>query len=157
MIKKFNDVPCRDGGSIYRSYFEKVKMIYEQDPMKGGELAVSIMELILTGQMSTDDVMLKMSLTEVACQSEKRANDFDKKMEAVKEKKKQEQKLDLIAQLSCQGLTQKQIGDRIGTSQQTVGNRLNLIKNEYPELLEKYKRTSYTNLVQEKEDIGFVF
>lgn len=29
-------------------------MIYEQDPMKGGELAVSIMELILTGQMSTD-------------------------------------------------------------------------------------------------------
>lgn len=131
-------------------------MIYEQDPMKGGELAVSIMELILTGQMSTDDMMLKMSLTEVACQSEKRANDFDKKMEAVKEKKKQDQKLDLIAQLSCQGLTQKQIGDRIGTSQQTVGNRLSLIKKEYPELLEKYKfvqdSTSCTNLVQDKVD-----
>lgn len=131
-------------------------MIYEQDPMKGGELAVSIMELILTGQMSTDDMMLKMSLTEVACQSEKRANDFDKKMEAAKEKKKQDQKLDLIAQLSCQGLTQKQIGDRIGTSQQTVGNRLSLIKKEYPELLEKYKfvqdSTSCTNLVQDKVD-----
>lgn len=83
--------------------------------------------------------MLKMSLTEVACQSEKRANEFDKKMEVVKEKKKVEQKLDLIAQLSCQGLTQKQIGDRIGTSQQTIGNRLNLIKKEYPELLEKYR------------------
>lgn len=128
-------------------------MIYEQDPMKGGELA---MELILTGQMSTDDMMLKMSLTEVACQSEKRANDFDKKMEAAKEKKKQDQKLDLIAQLSCQGLTQKQIGDRIGTSQQTVGNRLSLIKKEYPELLEKYKfvqdSTSCTNLVQDKVD-----
>lgn len=124
--------------------------------MKGGELAVSIMELILTGQMSTDDMMLKMSLTEVACQSEKRANDFDKKMEAAKEKKKQDQKLDLIAQLSCQGLTQKQIGDRIGTSQQTVGNRLSLIKKEYPELLEKYKlvqdSTSCTKLVQEKVD-----
>lgn len=131
-------------------------MIYEQDPMKGGELAVSIMELILTGQMSTDDMMLKMSLTEVACQSEKRANDFDKKMEAAKEKKKQDQKLDLIAQLSCQGLTQKQIGDWIGTSQQTVGNRLSLIKKEYPELLEKYKfvqdSTSCTNLVQDKVD-----
>lgn len=129
-------------------------MIYLDDPMVGGELAVSIIEQVLTGQMSTDNPMLKMSLTEVVQTSNKRANEFDKKIEVVKEKKKQEQKLELIAELSCQGLTQKQIGERIGVSQQTIGNRLNLIKKEYPELLEKYKLVQdSTNLVQEE----FVF
>lgn len=135
MIEKFNDVPCREGGSIYRSYFEKVKMIYEVDPVKAGEMAISIMEQVLTGQMSTDDVMIKIALTEIVNTSNRQANEFEKKLEASKEKKKQEQQLELIAQLSKQGLTQKQIGERIGTTQQTIGNRLNLIKKDYPELL----------------------
>lgn len=45
MIKKFNEVPQhRDGGAIYWSYFEKIKMMHDIDPALAGELAISMFE-----------------------------------------------------------------------------------------------------------------
>lgn len=45
MIEKFNEVPQhRDGGAIYWSYFEKIKMMHDIDSALAGELAISMFE-----------------------------------------------------------------------------------------------------------------
>ena len=62
---------------------------------------------------------------------------YDKKVEANRQWKIKEQQLDTIAELHLRGLTQKQIAERIGTTQQTICNRLATIRAEYEELLQE--------------------
>ena len=47
-----------------------------------------------------------------------------------------EMKLDKIAELANIGMRQREIGERLGLSQQIVSYRMNLIKKNYPELLQ---------------------
>lgn len=42
--------------------------------------------------------------------------------------------LETIVELKRQGMTQKQIGERLGVSQQAIGKRLTIMQTEYPEL-----------------------
>lgn len=80
-------------------------------------------------------------------------------------------KLDKIAELAAFGLRQREIGERLGLSQQIISYRLNLIKKNYPELLQtnstkiqtEYKNTNATkteNFVKKEEseeDPGVVY
>ena len=63
MINQFNDVEARNSGIIYKSTLEQIKKLYAVDPEQAGELAIAAIELVLTGQISTDDVMIDMMLT----------------------------------------------------------------------------------------------
>ena len=65
MIEYFNDAEMRNSGVIYSSTFEQIKKLHTVDPEKAGELAISAIELVLTGQMSSDDVMIDMMLTTI--------------------------------------------------------------------------------------------
>ncbi|MBO7210991.1 MAG: hypothetical protein J6V44_08265 [Methanobrevibacter sp.] len=49
MIECFNDVEVRSSGVIMSSVFEQVKKMYAVDPDMAGELAISAIELVLTG------------------------------------------------------------------------------------------------------------
>ena len=62
MIELFNEVEVRGSGVVYSSTFEQIKKMYGVDPEKAGELAISAIELVLTGQISSDDVMVDMLL-----------------------------------------------------------------------------------------------
>ena len=62
MIERFNEVPRRDSAIIYGSSLEQIQQYYEMDPAAAGELAISIIELALTGQMSTNNPLIKMAL-----------------------------------------------------------------------------------------------
>ena len=69
-------------------------------------------------------------------------------------------KLDKIAELAASGLRQREIGERLGLSQQIISYRLNLIKKNYPELLQtnpiEYKNTNATkteNFVRKEEPV----
>jgi DNA-binding transcriptional regulator LsrR (DeoR family) len=73
-------------------------------------------------------------------------------------------KLDKIAELAASGLRQREIGERLGLSQQIISYRLNLIKKNYPELLQtnstkiqtEYKNTNATkteNFVEKEEPV----
>jgi hypothetical protein len=49
MIKEFNNVETRKSGIIYRGTFNAIKDLYAQNPEMAGELAISAIELVLTG------------------------------------------------------------------------------------------------------------
>ena len=103
MIEMFNDVPMRDSGIIYNSVFEQIKKLYSVDPEKAGELAISAIELTLTGQVSSDDMMVDLMLEPTKISVGRNQAKYDQKVENSKSKKIAEQKLEQIADLSLKG------------------------------------------------------
>lgn len=137
MIKEFNEVKIHDSGIIYQSVFEQIKKLYEKEPERAGELAISAIEMVLTGQVSTDDYLLEIMLETSKVVSEKKREQYEKKKEGKATKKIEELKLVEIANLWNCGKTQGEIGRELGLTQQTVSYRLNIIRNKYAELLEQ--------------------
>ena len=137
MIEMFNNVEIRKSGIIYSSLLEQIKRMYAVDPDKAGELAISAIELVLTGQMSSDDIMIDMLLQPLLAIRDKDEDEYEKKKEAARNKKIEDMKLREIAELYMQGYSQAQIGERLGIKQQTISYRLTVIKSNYPELLQK--------------------
>lgn len=135
MIEKFKDNEVRVSGLIYNSTFEQIKELYEYDPEQAGELAISAIELLLTGDMSTDDVNIRLMLKPMQKINENNVAKYENKKEAQRQKKIQTDKLDKIAELMIVGMKQREIGERLGLSQQMVSYRVNTIKTKYPELL----------------------
>lgn len=136
MIETFNDVEVRESGVIYNSTFEQIKKMYAVDPEKAGELAISAIELILTEQISSDDAVIDMLLTPADAVNKKNIYKYDLKKENAREEKIAKWKLREIVDLQNLGLRQKEIGERLGLSQQMVSYRITQIKTNYPELLQ---------------------
>jgi hypothetical protein len=141
MIEIFNDVEVRNSGVIYSSLLEQIKRMHAVDPDKAGELAISAIELVLTGQMSSDDIMVDMLLQPLLAIRDKDQDKYEQKTQAAKNKKIEDMKLREIAELYMQGYPQAQIGERLGIKQQTISYRLTVIKTNYPELLQKNGET----------------
>lgn len=127
----------RNSGVIYNSILEQIKQLHAVDPEQAGEFAISAIELVLTGEVSTDDVIIQMMLTPMKKINENNVARYETKVENAKQKKIAEMKLDKIADLMIAGLKQREIGERLGISQQNVSYRVRLIKQNYPELLQK--------------------
>ena len=109
--------------------------MYPSDPIKAGELAISAIELVLTGEMSSDDLMIDIALQALSIQRDRDEDNYNKKEQMAKIKKIEDMKLDKIAELYSQKISQKRIGEMLNISQQTVSYRINIIKEKYPELL----------------------
>lgn len=135
MIKKFNDVETRESAIIYQSSFEQVKKLYSTNPQMAGELAIALCEVALTGQHSSDDATIDIILETFKVVSSKNKEKYDKTLEVKHQKKIVDQKLDKIAILLDKGCNQTQIAQQLGTTKQTISNRIKLIRNEFPELL----------------------
>ena len=145
MINEFKDNEVRDSGIVYNSVFEQIRKLYDKDPLKAGELAISAIELVLTGDISSDDPMVDICLEPLKVIRNKDEKKWDAQKEVKRQQKISKDKLDLIAQLSLEGYTQAQIGTRIGVSQQVISTRMRTIKKDFPELLQKN-----TSILQEK-------
>lgn len=141
MIEQFKDLEMRKSGLIYNGTFEQIKKLYEVDPEKAGELAISAIEFVLCGDISSDDMMVSLMLEPIRPINESNSIKYDQKVESARQKKITEQKLDLIADLSRKGFRQREIADRLGLTQQMVSYRLGVIKSSYPELLGEDGRT----------------
>lgn len=137
MIKKFNELETRNSGVIYNSTLEQIKKLYAKDPVLAGELAISAIELVLTGDISSDDMIVDVMLEPMKKINENNKVKHDAKVENAKRKKIVEQKLDQIAELLASGMKQREIGERLGLSQQIVSYRAKVIKEQFPELLQK--------------------
>ena len=155
MIEMFKDNEMRTSGVIYSSILEQIKQLYAVDPEQAGELAIAAIELVLTGDISTDDYMISMMLTPMKRLTEINVAKYETKVENQRQKKIQEMKLDKIAELVAAGFKQREIGERLGMSQQIVSYRVGLIKKNYPELLQKNSedftkiQTTYKNTKNE--------
>ena len=155
MIENFKDMEMRKSGVVYSSTLEQIKKLYAVDPEKAGEFAISAIELVLCGGISSTDMMIELMLEPAKTMVERDKDKYDMKVQTAKEKKMYEQKLDRIAELYKQGLKQRDIGERLGLSQQIVSYRMSVIKTEYPELL----ATSEQGEAQDVETLpaNFVF
>lgn len=137
MIKSFKENEVRDSGIIYQSTFEQIKKIYEKDPTMAGELAISAIELVLTGEISSDDYMIDVLLENMKVVNNRSQKKYETKKQNSQQARIQKLKLVEIAELYKQGIyTQEQIGLRVGESQQNISHRLGIIRTEFPELLE---------------------
>lgn len=136
MIDHFNDVEIRSSGVIMSSVFEQVKKMYAVDPDMAGELAISAIELVLTGQISSDDAMIDMLLAPAKVINDHNVQRYENRKEGSKNKKIKDMKLDEIAEMLKKGMKQKEIAERLHISQQTVSYRMGLIRTQYPELMQ---------------------
>ena len=138
MIKEFKENEARKSGVIYNSTFDQIKMLYDNGQKElAGELAISAIELVLTGDISSDDFTVKLVLQNMKAINEKAQEKYDKAADAKKEKKKKDMKLEEIAELSKSGLKQSEIAEKLNTSQQVISYRLGVINADYKELLQK--------------------
>lgn len=135
MINEFKYPVVRDSGIIYNSTFEQIRQLYEVDPEMAGELAISAIELVLTGGVSSDNMMVGVMLEPMKKIGERNAARYEAKVESTKQKKIREMRLQEIADLVIAGRKQREIGEILGLSQQNVSYRVNLIRTQYPELL----------------------
>jgi predicted XRE-type DNA-binding protein len=136
MIECFNDVEVRSSGVIMSSVFDQIKKMYAMDPEMAGELAISAIELVLTGQISSDDAMIDMLLAPAKVINDHNVQRYENRKEGSKNKKIKDMKLDEIAEMLQNGMKQKEIAERLHISQQTVSYRMGLIRTQYPELMQ---------------------
>lgn len=134
-INAFKDMPIRQSGIVYNGVLEQVKKLYQVNPELAGELAISALELVLTGDISSDDTMVELMLEPTKIMVQNNQDKYDQKVSITKSKKIIEQKLEQIAEMVKSGMRQKQIAQELGLTQQVVSYRLGVIKKEYPELL----------------------
>ena len=145
MIEQFKDLEVRDSGIMYSSTLDQIKMLHAMDPDKAGELAISAIELLLCGDISSDDPMIRVMLMPAKVIRDRDKKKHDVKVETSKNKRIAELKLDIIAELHMKGLKQRQIGERLGLSQQTISNRIAIITTEFPHLLQDEELVKQAN------------
>jgi transcriptional regulator with XRE-family HTH domain len=150
MIKEFKNNPIRPTGVINRGMFEQVKMLYLQNPTAGGELAVSLMEHVLTGDHSSDDFMVSFAIANHKEVISKNQVKYDAKQETKHSAKADE--LRPVVELHCKGLTQAAIAKELKMAQSTVSKRLAAARAEFPELFEEYSRNNleYSDIPKDK-------
>ena len=103
MIEMFKDNEVRASGLIFNSVLEQIKELYQYDPEQAGELAISAIELVLTGDISSDDVNVKIMLAPLKKINEVNVAKYETKIENKKQKKIVEMKLDKIADMINRG------------------------------------------------------
>jgi transposase-like protein len=138
MIKEFKNEITRETGIVNKGMFEQVKMLYERGQVEdAGELAISILELVLTGGYSSDNLFVEFAMKDHSIVVEKSRNNYDRKLEANRTKQIENLKLDLIAELLAAGHTQAAIAQILEESTTTINYRVRVLREKYPELLEE--------------------
>lgn len=141
MIQEINDDNARESAVVYRSTLSQVKMLYERDPELAGELAISALELALTGRFSSTNVAVRGFLQPMSEIVTKDIEKYNRVVNFRRTQKIRDLHLDRVAELYKQNKSQKEIarlltkelGENI--SQQNVSYRLSVITSDYPELL----------------------
>ena len=153
MIEYFNDVEVRGSGVIMSSVFDQIKKMYAMDPEMAGELAISAIELVLTGQFSSDDAMIDMLLAPAKVINDHNVQRYEIRKEGSKNKKIKDMKLDEIAEMLKNGMKQKEIAERLHISQQTVSYRMGIIRTQYPELMQDRGTETAQTILPKNSDV----
>lgn len=148
MITKLHNIQGRDTAVLYGSILDQLRAFYNISPEKGGEFAISAIEMLLTGEISSSDEYIRAALLSAKAISARDAQKYEAKRKASREKQMRDLSLQRIAELYMQSIPQSQIAailaneGFLGMSQQTISYRIGLIKSDFPELL---IADSYTN------------
>ena len=106
MIANLKNTPMRTSGVIYQSSLQQLRMLLPKDPQLAGELAISIIELTLTGEISSDDLTIQLATENLRNVIKNNQEKYDKTKEVKRQNKIQEYKLDIIADPLKKGKSQ---------------------------------------------------
>lgn len=134
LIKEFKNNEVRATGVINRGMFEQVKMLYMQDPAAGGELAVSLMEQVLTGDHSSDNFMVAFAIANHQETISKAQHNYDLSKET--KQNAIEEDLRKYVDLFKEGYTQAEIAKKLGGTQSSVSKKLTKARKEFPHLFQ---------------------
>ena len=131
MIKEFKNNPIRKSAVIYGKMFETAKKWYARDPVKGGEYAISFLEAVLTGDISSDDLNIEDALEGYKENIVRSKNNYEAKVAASEEKYR------AIVQMKKKGMTQAAIAREIGVQPPAVSKMFAKIRSDFPHLLDE--------------------
>lgn len=134
MIKEIKNLQARPTGVIYGSTWEQIKKLYNKNPDLACELAFSVVEQTLTGDISSDDLTIQLICDGLKPINQKAQQKYDIQVKSKRESKCESLQLQKIIELVNMGKTQEEIGKILGVSRQTINNRIRIINEEFPEL-----------------------
>lgn len=140
----------RNSAVVYKSNLMQIKKLQIKDPQLAGELAIATIEMALTGETTTDNLMIELMLEQFKAQSDKNADRFDRAVESKRQNTIDKQHLREIAELFNRGYKQVEIAKKLGLSTSTVSDRIKKIRKDFPELLSGYMQKSGS----ENPDLG---
>jgi len=129
MIKEFKNTEMREFGNVYQSMLAQIKKRYAKDPAQAGELAISYIEYVLTGDISSDDDLIEEFVESYKVTTKKAQNRYDAKVAATEEKLKR------VADLYNAGWKQVDIAREIGVQPPAISKQLAQIRSDFPHLL----------------------
>lgn len=129
MIKEFKNTEMREFGNVYQSMLTQIKKRYAKDPAQAGELAISYIEYVLTGDISSDDDLIEEFVESYKVTTKKAQNRYDAKVAATEEKLKR------VADLYNAGWKQVDIAREIGVQPPAISKQLAQIRSDFPHLL----------------------
>lgn len=112
--------------------------LYNEDPELAKEMAFAAIIYTITGakKIVSDNLIIKMSLLGSKTFIEKSTSKYIEKQGHIEEKEIKEKRLDEIAALLAQKISQAEISRRLGIAKSTMSDRCKIIKNKYPHLLD---------------------
>lgn len=135
MIKFKDDLVINSTGIVYDTMLKTAKDIYAFNPELAGEYALSALEMVLSGDCSTDNEMLRAMFNVIKPFADRNIAKLEAKKEQQNNAKIEKMKLKEIAELYENGFNYQEIAKSIGITRQTVSNRIKIIQAEFPELL----------------------
>ena len=126
----------RKSGIIYNGMYQQIKEIEKSDPKMAGELAISYFEQILTGEIQSKNPIITACIAGMTPIIENNVRKWDDRKEQADEKRIENLKLREIAAMLNQGLTQEQIGNRLGVSKSAISKRITTMKKDFAYLME---------------------
>lgn len=135
MIEKLKENEMRPSAVIFQSTLEQIRKIYPTNPQLAAELAIATIEMALTGETSSDDLMIEAMLAHFKHSSSSNAIRYDKRKENTKQTYITKNKLDEIAELYNQGYKQIEIANKLNIPKSTIHDKIVKIKEDFPELL----------------------
>lgn len=136
MIKFRDDIHFNNTGIAYLTMLDSAKDLYDKDPELAGEYALSVLELILSGEYSTDNYVIKAMLNPFQFMANKNINKLEARKEKQDNNRIEKMRLKEIADLYLEGMNQTDIAKKMNVSRQTVSNRIKIIQTDFPELLD---------------------
>lgn len=135
MIKFRNDLKVNNTGIAYASMLDSIKDLYSNDPILAGEYAISAFELILSGDCSTDNYVIRAMLNPIKAMTDRNMVKLEARKEKQDNNRIEKMQLREVADLYIAGYKQQEIAKMMNTSRQTISNRIKIIQTEFPELL----------------------
>ena len=132
------------GGDLVK----QIICLYNEDPQLAKEIAFAAIIYTSTGakKIVSDNLVVKMSLLGSKTFIEKSTSKYIEKQGNIEAKEIKDKRLDEIAPLLAQKLSQAEISRRLGIPKSTMADRCKIIRNKYPHLLEfPSGQTSFSN------------